>query len=145
METQHSPLSLTARESFLPANPHPIKEQELPDFPLRGGKLKPVTLQVAPEALFPQDTQKPSTSHCTSLEKSHISLAQELESQLLHQMAIHYSAGARRPTPHSAQRPSSPYCDCRRAPAPLSRAGTPAPSLRGEKRQLAPQQEPCKG
>jgi hypothetical protein len=42
----------------------------MPDSPLKGGKLQPAMLQAAPEGLFPQGTQKPSTSHCTSLQRA---------------------------------------------------------------------------
>jgi hypothetical protein len=65
MEDQLSPLSLTARESWL------LRQRvRMTDSPLRGGKPSPATLQVAPEALFPQGTQKTSVSHCTSLQES---------------------------------------------------------------------------
>jgi hypothetical protein len=60
MEIQYSSLSLTAREPFLPH-----QRARTPDSPLKGRKLKPATLQAAPEALLPQGTQKPSTApHC---------------------------------------------------------------------------------
>jgi hypothetical protein len=65
-----SPLSLTAREPSLPC-----QRARMPDSPLRGGKLQPAILQVAPEAMFPQGTQKPIASHCTSLQESHVSLS----------------------------------------------------------------------
>jgi hypothetical protein len=37
-------------------------------------------------------------------------------------VAIHYSAGARIPASHSAQRLSTPHCDCRRASFPQSKS-----------------------
>jgi hypothetical protein len=49
--------------------------------------------------------------------------------------------------PHRAQRPSTPHCYCKRAPALPSKSRNSSPPQWGEKRgnQLAPQQEPCKG
>jgi hypothetical protein len=44
------------------------------------------------------------------------------------------SAKARRPTPHSAQRPNTPHCDSRRAIKALSKRRNSSPPLRGEKR-----------
>jgi hypothetical protein len=53
-------------------------------YPTEERKAIPAILQVTPETLFPQGTQKPSTSHCTSLQESHFSPVQELESQVIH-------------------------------------------------------------
>jgi hypothetical protein len=92
------------------------------DSPLRGGKLKLAALQVGPEALFPQGTQKPRTLHCTPASCTGESLLSCQESQILYQIAICYVAGTRRPTPYNAQRPSIPHCDCRRAPASPSKS-----------------------
>jgi hypothetical protein len=77
-------------------------------FPTEERKAKTATLQAAPEAPFPQGTQEPSASHCTSLQENQLSSVQKLESWLLHQVAICCPAGARSPTTHSAQRPSTP-------------------------------------
>jgi hypothetical protein len=74
-----TPQSLRAREPLLPH-----QRARLPETSLRGGKLKPATLQEATEALFPQDTWKPTTSYCTYLKESHVSPDEELKSQLLH-------------------------------------------------------------
>jgi hypothetical protein len=127
-------LSLTSREPLLPH-----QRARTPDYPLRGGKLKPATLQAAPEVLFLQGT------HCTPLQESHVSPVQELESQHLHQVTIHYPA-ARRLAPHTRYRdPVPPTATAGEPLHPHQRPGTPAPSLRGERRQLVPQQEPCKG
>jgi hypothetical protein len=79
MEAQHSLLSLTTRETLLPH-----QRARMPDSAMRGGKLKPATLQAAPEALFLQGIQNPDTSHCTFLQESHVSPVQELEPQILH-------------------------------------------------------------
>jgi hypothetical protein len=139
MEAKHSPLSLTAREPLLPS-----QRARVPDSTLRGGKLKPATLQVAPEALLHQGTQKPSTSHCTSLQESHFSPVQELKSQLLYWVAICYSAGAKRPAPrHSAQRPNAPHCNCRRTPAPPSKNRNSSPHVEARKEVISPT-FPCK-
>jgi hypothetical protein len=128
-------------KAWRPRTPHcpwqpslPHQRVRMPDSPLKSGKLQPVTLKAAPEALFPQHTQKPSASHCTSLQKGHVSHVYKLESQLLCLVAISYSAGARRLASYSAQRPSTSHCDCRRVPCPHQRVGTSAPLLSGEKR-----------
>jgi hypothetical protein len=55
-----------------------------------------------------QGTQKPSTSHSASLLESPISPVQELESQPLHWVTIHYSASAQRLATHSARDPALP-------------------------------------
>jgi hypothetical protein len=47
---------------------------------------------------------------------------------------IHYSAGARNPASHGAQRPITPLCDCRRVPALPSKRGNSSPLSEGEKR-----------
>jgi hypothetical protein len=49
--------------------------------------------------------------------------------------AIRYSAGARRPASHSAQRPNTPHYDCRRAPAPPSKSRNSSP-LTDEKKEV---------
>jgi hypothetical protein len=58
---------------------------------------------------------------------------QELESQLLYRLAIQHSAGARRPSSHSAQRSCTPYCDCRKALAPLLKSRISRPLTDGRK------------
>jgi hypothetical protein len=75
----------------------------------------------------PQGTQKPSASHCINLQESHVSPVTELESQILHQVAICYSAGARRPVPHSAQIPDAPHFNFRRAIVPPSKSRNSRP------------------
>jgi hypothetical protein len=62
-----------------------------------------LTLWTAPEDLLPQTAQRPSTPHWASLKESPVSSVQKLESQLLYQVAICYSAGARRSAFYSAQ------------------------------------------
>jgi hypothetical protein len=84
------------------------------------------------EDLNPQGAQRPSTSHSTPAGESHLSF-QELESWLLHWVAICYSAGARRLASCSAQRPSIPLCDHCRVSG-VQRPWTSAPSLSWEKR-----------
>jgi hypothetical protein len=46
----------------------------------------------------------------------------------------HYCACARRPTSTQWTETHAPHYDCRRAPSPHKRVGTPAPSLKGENR-----------
>jgi hypothetical protein len=46
---------------------------------------------------------------------------------------------------HSAQQPSAPHCDCRRASAPPTKSGNSSPHTEERKEALAPQQEHCKG
>jgi hypothetical protein len=50
-----------------------------------------------------------------------------MDFKLLQCVTIHYSAGARMLIPHSAQRPSTPHCDCKRAPASLSKSRNSRP------------------
>jgi hypothetical protein len=63
---------------------HPLQRARKPDS-LRGGKLQPATLQAAPEALFPPPHTHTEAQQFipTSLQKSHFSPVQELESQIL--------------------------------------------------------------
>jgi hypothetical protein len=51
----------------------------------------------------------------------------------LHWMAIHHSAGARRPASRSAQRHSAPHCDWRRVPTSSSKSGNPSSFPEGRK------------
>jgi hypothetical protein len=122
----------------------------------RGGPASPLSLTaLAPpsksdNARFPTEGRKTITCYCTGntrspvfsryTEAQHFTLhlpAGELYFScpragipLLHWVPVHYYAGANR----HAQRPSAPYYNCRRAPVPHQRAGTPAPSLRRENR-----------
>jgi hypothetical protein len=81
-------------------------------FPTEGRKAVTCYSEGRTRSLLPQGAQKPSTSHCTSLQESPISAVHELESQFLHGVAICYCAGAGRPVSHSAQRSRAPCCDC---------------------------------
>jgi hypothetical protein len=129
MEAQHPSLSLTAKDYLLL-----LQKARMPDSPQMGGKLWPATLQEAPEALFPQGAQKLISSHyAISLQESHISSVQELELQLLHWVAISYSAGARRPVPQQYTETSAPHCDYRRAPASPSKSRNSNPLAEGRK------------
>jgi hypothetical protein len=47
-------------------------------------------------------------------------------------VAISYSAGARRPASHSAQRLNTPHCDFRREPMPPSKTGNSSPFTEGK-------------
>jgi hypothetical protein len=53
--------------------------------------------------------------------------------------AISYTAGAKRPPSHSAERHSAPHFDCSRVPVPQSKNGNYILKTEGEKRESAPQ------
>jgi hypothetical protein len=84
----------------------------------------------------PQGTQKTSTSWHTSSQESQISPVQDLESQLFHLVAIHYSAGIRRPAPSPTvhRDPVLPAATAREPLHPIKVWEFQPPSLRGEKR-----------
>jgi hypothetical protein len=118
MEVQHSPLFLTVRE---PSFPH--QRARTARFPTEGKKAITSYSVGITRSPVPSRYTKAQIFTLLLLEERHISPVQELESQLLHQVTICYSAGESRPMPHSAQRPSAPQCNCRRAPAPPSKTG----------------------
>jgi hypothetical protein len=68
-----------------------------------------------------------------------------MESQLLHPVVIHYTAGARRPMPHCAQRPSAPHCKYRRAPASPSKSWNSSPLTVGRKEAIGTKTRTLKG
>jgi hypothetical protein len=145
LPTEHGsptlPLSLTTREPLLSH-----QRVRTPDSPLRGGKLKPASLQGAPEALFPQAHRSQHfTLHLPS--KESCLFVQELESQLFHRLSIHYPAGAGRPIPpnHSAQRPSAPHCNSRRAPVLPSKSGNSSSLTEGRKEAIGTTTRPLQG
>jgi hypothetical protein len=88
--------------------PHCLWQQKSPHSPIKEQKLQIPHWEKESYSLlhcrqhqkpcFPQGTQKPSASYCTSLQESHVSPVWDLESQIFHRVAIHYSAGA----PHRA-------------------------------------------
>jgi hypothetical protein len=88
----------------------------------------------------PQGTQKLSSSHCTSLQQSNASSVQDLESQLLHPLAVHYPSGARRHTPIVHRNLLLPTVTAGSPWAPIKEQVLQVPFLRGGKRQLEPQQ-----
>jgi hypothetical protein len=94
-EAQHASLFLTARDTSLPCQRENVR------FPTEDRK-STTSYSSGNTSSVPHGTQNSSVSHCISLKESHVSLVQVLESQLFHQVAICYTSGARRPSPHSA-------------------------------------------
>jgi hypothetical protein len=49
------------------------------------------------------------------------------------------------PDPHSAQRPSTPHCDCRRDPVPPSKSRDSSPLAEGRKEVIGTTTRPLQG
>jgi hypothetical protein len=120
-EAQHASLFLTARDTSLPCQRENVR------FPTEDRK-STTSYSSGNTSSVPHGTQNSSVSHCISLKESHVSLVQVLESQLFHQVAICYSASARRPTPVVHRDPAFPTVTSGEPLNSHLRPGTSVPS-----------------
>jgi hypothetical protein len=121
-EAQHAPLFLTARDTSLPCQRENVR------FPTEDRKSITCYSSGNTRSSVPLGTQNSSVSYCIYLKESHVSPVQVLESQLLHQVAICYSAGVKRPTPIVHRDPAPPTVTSGEPLNSHPRPGTSVPS-----------------
>jgi hypothetical protein len=124
-EDQHSPLSLTVREHSFPH-----QRARTPDSPMREGKLKPATLQEAPEARFPQVHRIPVNNAAPPCRRviSLLSKSKNPSSRTEWQSATLTMLGGLEPTVHKD--PMFPIATTGEPLCPPQRTGIPSLSLR---------------